>query len=159
MSNNLFLCIIVITFLDYYWSLLLISACFMSVAHCWWLEKCKYVTPNRNLLYHICDLHTRRLACTSWLSNQGLHYLRRPCGCTSWSGCTLFTSIIRPVSVWSASNDYGVSLDSDTCTVYVQYGGMIALLTVQYYKSCPNFGWATLSCCRGILAKHLGVQQ
>ena len=111
MSNNLFLCITVITFLDYYWLVLLISACFMSGTHR--VEKCKYVTPNRNLLYYICDLHTRRLACTSGQSNQGLHCLRRPCGCTSCSECTLFALVIRPVSIWSTSNDYGISLDSD----------------------------------------------
>ena len=40
----------------------------------------------------------------------------------------------------------GVSLDSDGhIDVYVQYGGIIA--SVEYYKPCPNFGGAILSCC------------
>ena len=40
-----------------------------------------------------------------------------------------------------------------------QYGGIIALFTAEYYRSCPNFGGAILSCSCGILAKHFGIQQ
>ena len=40
-----------------------------------------------------------------------------------------------------------------------QYGGIIALFTGEYYRSCPNFGGAILSCSCGILAKHFGIQQ
>ena len=44
-------------------------------------------------------------------------------------------------------------------SIYIQYGGIIASFTIEYYKSCPNFGGATLSCCWGILAKEFGIQQ
>ena len=40
-----------------------------------------------------------------------------------------------------------------------QYGGIIALFTAEYYRSCLNFGGAILSCSCGILAKHFGIQQ
>ena len=30
-------------------------------------------------------------------------------------------------------------------SVHVQYGGIIALFTAEYYKSCPNFSGAILS--------------